>query len=140
MIHYPSTTECTTCAQEMTYWHGDYYCVPCEEAWAVEMTDAERASETPDFLAWNQPPDDGDTGSTFDADNAHHVILVSWHEMGIFPDAGIVAFPIEADHLAAVLVDSLYTNRYAPTCLYLNRTQTVALVESLTATLTDTTF
>jgi len=128
----------------MTYWHGDYYCQPCEDAWDAELTDAERAEQealgAADFHAWYQPADDGDTGSTFDADNAHHTVIVTWYERWPVAGACVVAYPIEEDAAAREFVDELRDYGYAPTCTYLNRIQTVALIESLTATLTDTTF
>ena len=139
MKQYPSTVACPTCTQEMTYWHGDYYCQPCEDAWDAELTDAERAEQealgAADFHAWYQPADDGDTGSTFDSDNEQHVILVTWYERYPVAGACISVYPITATVAAGELVDSLYASNYGPTCTYLNRLQTVALIESLSGTL-----
>jgi len=129
-----STVACPTCTQVMTYWHGDHYCFPCENAVLEELSAAEQACD------WHQPADNGDTGSTFDTDNAHHAVIVTWYERWPVAGACVVAYPIEQDAAAGEFVDELWSYGYEPTCTYLTRIQTVALVEALTTTLTDTTF
>jgi hypothetical protein len=155
----------------MVYWHGDHYCLACENALLDEMYDEAQASrelleashacpecahcmicgnELPYWTAqkhcatcWDET-DANDLAAveafTLADATEPHATLISWNERWDRSRTSVFALPVESVAATTMLVDILEAEGSEPSVIYLSRNETVALIERLTATLTEMRF